>query len=402
MPFDSNGNATIQRNRAVTGQTVEAAQVNVPFDDVQSMLSQVLVKTGVAPMQGSLNMNSFKAVNVGDPTNDGDAANKNYVDDSIAAVSGNISANARKIETLSVARPIVLSDKSTFFRVTSAVTLPLTAAATLGDDFWFQVQATNGNVTIDPDGAELINGQSTFIIQQGQVADILCDVNQFRAYVYGDTMSGSQLQGYSFGLTLSNNAGDAANDIDVTSGKAAADVSPFNLMVLPSAITKRIDANWAFGTNQGGLDIGSVAASSTYYIWLIQRSDTLVTDVLFSLSNTSPTMPASYDRKRLVGRFYRETGVNGTVVSALSYYGIGYDQVWQDVPRLVNVAYRNDTPKPIEVFFYGNGGAFQVSTDNSTWLSITSPSFTAGSRIIPSGNFYRYFGGTLSFARELR
>ncbi len=74
MPFDSNGNANIQRNRAVTGQTVEAAQVNVPFDDVQSMLSQVLVKTGVAPMEGTLNMNGFPLTGLKDGVVTTDAA----------------------------------------------------------------------------------------------------------------------------------------------------------------------------------------------------------------------------------------------------------------------------------------------------------------------------------------
>lgn len=66
MPFDSNGNATITRNRAVTGQTVQAAQVNTPFDDVQSMLSQVLLRSGVAPMTGPLNMNGFKITGAAD------------------------------------------------------------------------------------------------------------------------------------------------------------------------------------------------------------------------------------------------------------------------------------------------------------------------------------------------
>lgn len=62
MPYDSNGVATINRNRAVTGQTVQAAQVNTPFDDVQSMLSQVLLRSGAAPMTGPLNMNGFRIV----------------------------------------------------------------------------------------------------------------------------------------------------------------------------------------------------------------------------------------------------------------------------------------------------------------------------------------------------
>jgi len=66
MPFDSNGNSTVTRNRAITGQTVQAAQVNVPFDDIQSMLSQVLLRSGVAPMTGPLNMNGFKVTGAAD------------------------------------------------------------------------------------------------------------------------------------------------------------------------------------------------------------------------------------------------------------------------------------------------------------------------------------------------
>ncbi len=66
MPYDSNGVATVTRNRAVTGQTVQAAQVNVPFDDVQSMLSQVLLRSGAAPMAGDLPMNGFKVTGSSD------------------------------------------------------------------------------------------------------------------------------------------------------------------------------------------------------------------------------------------------------------------------------------------------------------------------------------------------
>lgn len=72
MPYDSNGNASINRNRAVTGQTVQAAQVNTPFDDVQSMLSQVLLRSGVAPMTGALNMNGFRVTGAGEASSSGD------------------------------------------------------------------------------------------------------------------------------------------------------------------------------------------------------------------------------------------------------------------------------------------------------------------------------------------
>ncbi|MGH6719631.1 MAG: hypothetical protein ACREER_09965, partial [Alphaproteobacteria bacterium] len=66
-------------------------------------------------------------------------------------------------------------------------------------------------------------------------------------------------------------------------------------------ITKRLDAAWVVGTNQGGIDTGAKAATTMYAVWLIKRSDTGVVDALFSTSFTAPTMPASYDRKRLIG-----------------------------------------------------------------------------------------------------
>jgi len=113
--------------------------------------------------------------------------------------------------------------------------------------------------------------------------------------------------GFLYGLTLSNNATDATNDIDISVGTAAEqDVANPTLMTLASAITKRLDAAWAVGSGNGGLDTGSIA-NTTYHVWLIQRSDTSVVDVLFSTSATAPTMPANYDRKRRIGSIIRES-----------------------------------------------------------------------------------------------
>lgn len=102
------------------------------------------------------------------------------------------------------------------------------------------------------------------------------------------------------GLNESNNAVDPTNDIDIAVG-AAVDDDSTAIMQLTSTLTKRLDAAWAVGTNQGGLDTGAIAASTWYYVWLIQRSDTGVVDALFSLSSSAPTLPTSYDRKRRIG-----------------------------------------------------------------------------------------------------
>lgn len=102
------------------------------------------------------------------------------------------------------------------------------------------------------------------------------------------------------GLRTSNNVSDATNDIDIAIGECM-DATNAKPMRLTSAITKRLDASWAVGTNQGGLDTGAKANSTGYYVWLIMRSDTGVVDALFSTSATAPTMPANYDYKRLIG-----------------------------------------------------------------------------------------------------
>lgn len=120
----------------------------------------------------------------------------------------------------------------------------------------------------------------------------------------GDATQGSLLSGSIYGLTLSNNGTDATNDIDIATGVAASDDTVPALMVLSAARTKRLDAAWAVGTNQGGLDTGSIA-NTTYHVWLIRRPDTGVVDALFSASATSPTMPANYTQKRYLGPIVR-------------------------------------------------------------------------------------------------
>lgn len=137
------------------------------------------------------------------------------------------------------------------------------------------------------------------------------------------------------GLTYANNATDATNDIDIAVG-GAMDSTSTRMMVLVSALTKRLDAAWAVGTNQGGLDTGSIA-DTDYYIWLINRSDTDVTDVLFSTSATSPTMPANYNYKRLIGWFKR---VSSAIVAFKTYEmeGGGINLMWTAPTLDINLA----------------------------------------------------------------
>jgi|GEM_PF-1658440 len=135
---------------------------------------------------------------------------------------------------------------------------------------------------------------------------------------------------YLTGLTLSNNASDATNDIDIAVGAARADGDAAD-MVLAAALTKRLDAAWAVGTGNGGLDTGAIA-DTTYHVFLIKRSDTGVVDVLFSTSATSPTMPANYDYKRRIGSIVRAS----SAIRRFTQTGDLF--LWDAMLRDINVA----------------------------------------------------------------
>jgi hypothetical protein len=106
-------------------------------------------------------------------------------------------------------------------------------------------------------------------------------------------------RGFIDGLILSNDAGDVDHDIAIAVGSARDSTNVISL-VLPSIITKQIDASWAAGTSAGGMDTGSVATSQTYYQYLIRKDSDASIDALFSLSATAPTMPAGYTYKRRI------------------------------------------------------------------------------------------------------
>jgi hypothetical protein len=71
-------------------------------------------------------------------------------------------------------------------------------------------------------------------------------------------------------------------------------------MKLSTAYSKSTGA-WVVGSGTGSLDSGSIANNTWYHVFLIERIDTGVVDVLVSLSATTPTLPASYTKQRRLG-----------------------------------------------------------------------------------------------------
>ena len=100
----------------------------------------------------------------------------------IAASGGGGGSSAYTISNKTGAYTVVAGDLGTIINCTSGTfTVSLTAAATLGSGFncWIWNTGT-GTITIDPNGAETIDGNATFVLRKGQGVEIICTGTAFR------------------------------------------------------------------------------------------------------------------------------------------------------------------------------------------------------------------------------
>ena len=128
-------------------------------------------------------------------------------------------------------------------------------------------------------------------------------------------------RGYIDGLTISNNSGDATNDIDVAIGECRGERGILDL-VLTTAITgKQLDANWAAGSSAGMRYSGAAITNTTYYIFLIGKIDGTV-DIFAYAGGTDPTsvLPAGYVDYRRIGAILRESAAVVPFVQRGDYF----------------------------------------------------------------------------------
>ncbi len=99
-------------------------------------------------------------------------------------------------------------------------------------------------------------------------------------------------------ITVANNATDANNDIDFSAGNFIFN-NGSGQGLLATALTKRLDASWVAGTNQGGLLSGTKAINSTYHYFAIQKPDgTVDVGAILGVAGTTPdptsVLPSGY------------------------------------------------------------------------------------------------------------
>lgn len=114
---------------------------------------------------------------------------KSEGDDHIRKIKADVQATLpgfagrfRRLQTKSGAYTAVLNDNSSILRTSGTWTLSLTAATTLGNGWEVLVYNDGaGTITVDPNGAETINGSATMTVPPGGMSRIYCDGGNFRA-----------------------------------------------------------------------------------------------------------------------------------------------------------------------------------------------------------------------------
>jgi len=109
-------------------------------------------------------------------------------------------------------------------------------------------------------------------------------------------------------ITIANNSTDSNNDIDFSAGNFT--FSDYSGVAVLSALTKRLDASWTAGTNQGGLDTGIKANSTWYHCYAIHNPTSGVSDAIFSKNATTPSLPTGYTKYDYIASFLTNTSGN--------------------------------------------------------------------------------------------
>lgn len=205
--------------------------------------------------------------------------------------------------------PVIDTTQSTMSITTSGAIGIGTTAATAGSilDMGLNNSTTNSSMIL-PGGGSSARPATPVI---GMFRNNITTSNP-EIYTYGWNPVYSAIPGYSNGMIVSNDATTPNTVIDISAGNITSDDNQTTI-VNPFAYTKTTGA-WAVGWGNGCLDTGTIANSTWYAVFAIERTDTSLSDYLCSTSATAPLIPAGYSKKQRVGLF--QTDASAHILSA--------------------------------------------------------------------------------------
>lgn len=314
MPRQGNGNYVLPAGNPVTPNTLITANwANTTMPDMGAALTDSLSRSGSGSMTASLGIvdgaSSLPGLRFAAETASG--LYRNGTGQYTFGVQG-VEALALSSSAVSVRKPLVADQTLSVAGVTTlsdnlvvAGTVNPTTPLVVGQNL-----TVTGLAAIGP-GASTVAGSLNVVgaLTNGG-ANVVTEAPNDGAYYARRNLAWAALpttpalpRGYKNGLITSLDVGDPAHDIVIGSGVARDLSDTFNL-ALTGPFVKRIDAPWAAGSGGGGMDTGTVSASTWYNLHVIRNASTGACDAIFSLSTTAPTMPSGYIAPRRIASVY--------------------------------------------------------------------------------------------------
>lgn len=170
--------ATTQAGIATTKASEASASAGTASADASTARTQAGIATTKA---GEANASAIAAAAsaasiAGGPVPEAPSDGKTYGRKNAAWVDVADGAANIARATKSGAYTLVLADKGALIDCTGTWTLSLTTAATLGAGWWCYVRNKGtGDITLDPNSTETIDGLASFVLYPGAVRLVLCD-----------------------------------------------------------------------------------------------------------------------------------------------------------------------------------------------------------------------------------
>jgi hypothetical protein len=318
---------------------VLASRMQSQDQDIANALTGSLSKDGQTPLTGDLDFNSNKAVDLGNGTSAQDAVAVSQVQSGGLQYYGVTSTTALGVDGENYDLSLIPSVAvyPTFVRFSFVchytciaapdVRFDALAAKNLvksnGASGYIALEA--GDLIADKEYVGIYNediSNSQIIIENPEILS----GTTFNDLTVNDLIVEKTINGAVFSPkkpTIANNVSDANSDINCSAG---ASFDAINYVGWAStAKTKRLDANWVAGTNQGGLDTGSKANDTGYYWYSIYNPTTNAEDFIATATFGSPTLPSGYTRSCYVGPI--RTDASGNIIGFLqSGNYISYNQ----------------------------------------------------------------------------
>jgi len=256
--------------------------------------------------------------------------------------------------------------------------------------------ANTGASTVNINGTGVKNlkkSDGTTDLSSGEIP-----ANQYISFIYNGTSFVKQAQATATSTTqginyLSNptnlpsitiNSGAPNTTLDISAGVINHDDGSGQFVV--SAMSKIIQStgSWTAGTNQNGLDTGARANSTWYQVFIIKKTSDGTSDILFSTSRTSPTLPTGYTLVAWLGaqRTNSSGNIDGSYFAKRTSFGQIVSFITGEYSSGASTIPIDDTPPQI-----GEGNKFME-------LSINSLSLTSKLEVSGQGYFYSSSGGS--------